>query len=603
MEKRGGVRTRKGNHYAVARYGRGKQLELRLPNARDEDDALERSRIIAEAIDSFMRIGRRDLVDRWARELASANDTKLPKVQLAIAKIVSGEKSVAITGDILFRELSRRYTEGELAKSYPDHIRAKDYDDDKSRLRLYILPLAGDVPVRAFTMNHANRVMQSLPPMASSNRRHVAQIMHRLLKLAVFPLQLREHSPLPAGWLPKINKKERLHYSCLFPKEEARLLGYAEASEAFRLFCGVLDREGMRLSELLDCEWSHWGDDCRTFLATKTKTDDPRMWAVREDTARAMRIWREKKGTEMPPFAYLAAMDRTKIAALFRDTLKAAGVTRAELFATTKHTAKLRAHDMRATFVTLSLAEGKTDTWIRDRTGHKSTAMIDRYRRHARQLAELNVGSLVDLVEALGWIEDERRHTMTASDFARWMTTGEGGPEVQGAGSMLGEPPKTGPSESTQPVDSTEGGTRTLTSRGRRILNTAPGAEEPPEELKTRWIDTSRDVSRRASSTLPAPLSRPAEHPAADSQQNSTKSLIGFAERVLGIELTPDQRASLQARDNASATIDIDGREVFVAEELSDVGAVFVGGAPPIEPRLAKAAPREEARARKRGAR
>jgi integrase len=45
-------------------------------------------------------------------------------------------------------------------------------------------------------------------------------------------------------------------------------------------------------------------------------------------------------------------------------------VERYELFNAGEHTGKLRAHDLRGTFVTLGLANGKTETWISDRTGH-----------------------------------------------------------------------------------------------------------------------------------------------------------------------------------------------------------------------------------------
>jgi hypothetical protein len=54
-----------------------------------------------------------------------------------------------------------------------------------------------------------------------------------------------------------------------------------------------------------------------------------------------------------------------------------------------------------ATFVTLSLASGKTESWVADRTGHRSSNMINRYRRQARQVVELNIGTLAPLYEAL----------------------------------------------------------------------------------------------------------------------------------------------------------------------------------------------------------
>ena len=43
-------------------------------------------------------------------------------------------------------------------------------------------------------------------------------------------------------------------------------------------------------------------------------------------------------------------------------------------------------------FVTLALANGKTETWVADRTGHRSSQMINRYRRQARTAEELGLG-------------------------------------------------------------------------------------------------------------------------------------------------------------------------------------------------------------------
>ncbi len=45
---------------------------------------------------------------------------------------------------------------------------------------------------------------------------------------------------------------------------------------------------------------------------------------------------------------------------------------------------RFRAHDLRATFVTIALATGKSQTWVSDRTGHDGHSMIERYRRKAR---------------------------------------------------------------------------------------------------------------------------------------------------------------------------------------------------------------------------
>lgn len=399
--RRGGAREKNGRFYARARYGRAKRLELRVPWARSLDDATARGEIIGEVAERLAAVGRRDLVRGTARELAEASTpARLAKVQKAVEAIMKGAR-VGPSHDITLEQWAEGYVNGELAEAHPDHVRARDYKNDRSRLKAYILPHVGDVPVVAFDLKHAQLVLSKLPPMSEANRRQVAQVMGRLMHLAVLPGQLIKASPLPRGWLPKITK--RRHYSCLYPREEALLLAHAETSEAFRLFCGILNREGMRLTELLDSDWWQWNLEVGSFTVMKTKTGDPRMWALRPDSAEAMRAWR-KRCDAAKPFAYVAALgDKTKLAKRFRAELRAAGVERAELFTSTEHTAQLRAHDMRATFVTISLAEGKSETWIRDRTAHKSTSMIDRYRRIARQVAELQLGSLVDLVEALGW--------------------------------------------------------------------------------------------------------------------------------------------------------------------------------------------------------
>lgn len=67
---------------------------------------------------------------------------------------------------------------------------------------------------------------------------------------------------------------------------------------------------------------------------------------------------------------------------------------REALHASTAKRINVRAHDLRATFITLELAAGKTETWVMDRTGHTSSTMINRYRRKARMVAELRLGSL-----------------------------------------------------------------------------------------------------------------------------------------------------------------------------------------------------------------
>jgi len=407
---RGSSRARYDHFYARTRYGKGKRLERLVPSAKSPEEAKERGKVIARYAERFMEIGRPDLVRGAADRLADA----APGAELAdVCKKLDAVLKMGIVAPahgITFEQWANRYTSGELARQYPDQVHARNHDDDVSRLRKYILPHVRDVPVTAFELAHAQAVMTALPPMSEANRRQVAQIMGRLMHLAVNPGRLVTVSPLPRGWLPKIRKKK--FHPFLYPREEALLLGCSDVAESFRLFVGVANREGMRVSELLDSDRWQWNTDEGFFTRGKNKTGETGFWALQADTNDAMRIWLERHPEAQKPFAYVLALlatkacpegDRKKLAALFRDSLRRAGVTREELFTATATTAALRAHDMRATFVTLSLAAGKPEQYIRDRTGHKSTYMIDRYRRPARQLAELKLGTLQNLVEALGW--------------------------------------------------------------------------------------------------------------------------------------------------------------------------------------------------------
>jgi integrase len=82
-----------------------------------------------------------------------------------------------------------------------------------------------------------------------------------------------------------------------------------------------------------------------------------------------------------------------------RDALSLAGQDRPKLFQRDQNRIPIRAHDLRATFVTLALALGRTEDWVTRRTRHCSSVMLARYRRDAETLREHDLGWLVDLHE------------------------------------------------------------------------------------------------------------------------------------------------------------------------------------------------------------
>ena len=137
------------------------------------------------------------------------------------------------------------------------------------------------------------------------------------------------------------------------------------------------------------------------------KTDDPRSWALGSDVAEALRIWHKRYHAEaakdgrvfVDAEGWAYASERT--ADRFRRHLRVAGVDRAKLIEGTDNRRHVWLHDLRATFITLGLAHGRTETWVADRTGHRSSEMINRYRRQARTAAELGLGWLKPMHEVI----------------------------------------------------------------------------------------------------------------------------------------------------------------------------------------------------------
>jgi integrase len=142
-----------------------------------------------------------------------------------------------------------------------------------------------------------------------------------------------------------------------------------------------------------------------------TKNGRGGSWVLDPATAEALRRWR----TICPSKKFVfpaSALPQHKptddwpmyvdhLAEQLRDGLEQAGVSREKLFQRGPNRIRLRAHDLRATFVTLALATGRTEDWVATRTGHGSSQMIALYRRQAKTAAELKLGWLKPLHEVV----------------------------------------------------------------------------------------------------------------------------------------------------------------------------------------------------------
>lgn len=183
-----------------------------------------------------------------------------------------------------------------------------------------------------------------------------------------------------------------------------------EVPLADRVLFGVLSREGMRTSEaanLLVRELYLHPNTTRAVSGSIGIRPETRgAGRSRRGGATALRRWLERRG-ELPPDALVFPdaegnpRSGDQLVRPFRAALKQAKIDRPELFESNEARQQIRAHDLRATLVTLALANGKTEAWVADRTGHSDSRMINRYRRAAREVAELGLGELLPLAFAV----------------------------------------------------------------------------------------------------------------------------------------------------------------------------------------------------------
>jgi integrase len=299
------------------------------------------------------------------------------------------------------RELGEAWTDNSLAEEYPDQIKTRRAaEKDVSRLERHVYPVIGDVPVAALTLAHVERVMASLKgqrrDLSPASRRHVALVLNRLLAIAVYPLKLRTSHPIPKGFVPKVGARKAMAY--LYPDEDRALLACAAIAIRERLLYGFLVREGCRVSEALGLRWSDVDLERGAVRLEKNKTDDPRAWALAPGVAAALAHF---KG-EPHELVFEPPADPLGMAEVLRARLREAGVDRPELHKATAERIALRVHDLRGSFVTVALANGRSEAWVSDRTGHRSSQMIARYKRAARTADELKLGDWAPLDVALG---------------------------------------------------------------------------------------------------------------------------------------------------------------------------------------------------------
>ena len=343
---------------------------------------------------------------------AASSEEQLDAVVGAVDVIIAGETQEVQGSMPTVREFGEAWTSGELHKRWPHYIKLKKTSGgDANRFEKHVYPHVENIRIDEFHIDDAERVLAGIPlERSDSTRRHVAQLLQRLFNMAVYPARYIEESPLPKGFLPRQGKPKTRPF--LFPKEEARLLGCTQVELVERMLYGFLAREGGRHSDASRLRWRDFDMENEILSLTFTKDDDPRSWALAQDVVEALKRWkiRFRPQATQSDFIFAASAGRSsssKRADRFRENLLTAGVTRHELHERSAKRERIWFHDLRATFITLALADGRSETWIMDRTGHNSSTSLRRYDRGARLVQQKKMGWLLPMHECIPELRDD----------------------------------------------------------------------------------------------------------------------------------------------------------------------------------------------------
>ena len=413
----GQVRWDCGRPYVRIRLGGDKRPLLRLA-VKTQQEAEKRAAFVSDVVGRLRDAEKDELVEKLARRAASAKTAAdLAGVKVAVDAVCGDEVSARPQFDegTTFEEFATKWTDGTLHTMYPRRIRAKrSAKDDAGFLRKWVFPHIGSIPLIALTSDHCEEVLAHIPEESVSVHvtRQVAQVMARTLRLAVFPAKLIKVCPVGSGFVPPIMDVKARTY--LFPDEDRLLLKCKDIYLPIRLLYGVLAREGMRVDEALSLGFSDLDLRNGIVMLDRNKTNDPRTWALNPDVVAALKLWRDHFHPHPTPtervFVYpLESRQAGKPlqirkgirADTFREHLRAAGCRRSQLYEDNATRRPIRMHDLRATFVTIALATGKTESWVSARTGHRSSTMINEYRRLASCHKEVRMTELDSLVQAL----------------------------------------------------------------------------------------------------------------------------------------------------------------------------------------------------------
>ena len=216
------IHTARG-YLAQFSIGGGVRKGTLLRSCRTEKDAERRKLAIAKLVARLRETGYTAVIPNTIRDAGSLDEDGMRKLARLVERIATGKepglakRHAARREGLTVKDLADLWTSGDLAKQYPDHVRAKRSSDADARMLAWLSKVRmpdgstfGDRAVADVTLDDCDHVMTALPKTAESpaSRRQYAQALRKLLVYAVYPLRLREALPIPKGWLPEGEERQ-----------------------------------------------------------------------------------------------------------------------------------------------------------------------------------------------------------------------------------------------------------------------------------------------------------------------------------------------------------------------------------------------------------
>jgi integrase len=404
----GGAYESRGKFHARITVAAQRRRSVLLPWCSSMPDAEARARVLQRLVQDLRRAGQPGFVEATVSNGARYDEADLAELVRSVAGITAGrivQDELGKVGPETFESFSRKWLSGELHATWPDAVTTPKSADKIQLTVARLYPTIGPVPIVTFSELDAERAMRALPPNKMPGTRHqYMKLIRRVLNLAVKPARLIKYNPVKEGFVTKPPKARASQIA--WPSEDAAGLACTTWPLSDRMVFGFLPREGMRSGEVGALAWEDLSADGTMVRLEVNKTDTPRSWVLDPSVATALRVWKGMRSDTGPKDLVFRAPDgrpynKDRLARRYRDYLEQACHARPEILSGRTNVMRIRAHDMRGMFVTYATIARHNEAWVCDRTGHTTSAMMNRYRKMARTFEEAKLGTLVPMAEAI----------------------------------------------------------------------------------------------------------------------------------------------------------------------------------------------------------